>query len=293
MTRPTTYEWLNIRKIKKSRFHHHLYLESYGVKIRVSSNHTAAIEAIAESLPEILAYSYVLTPPTGSDHEFYYVWNPTGRDSLYKENAMVGVRRERRELLDRLGAYIRLTVAEFAVNWVFVHAGVVSWNGKAILMPAKTFSGKSTLTSELVRLGALYYSDEYAVFDKNGLVSPFPKMLSIRGIIDDKQQLDYPAEAFGGVVGTEPVPVGMILITEYKANGKWRPRVLSRGDGSVELIKNALSIRLNPSFNISVFDRATKNAVIIKSPRGEASETAQTILKYLEHESGNQQNALN
>jgi len=206
---------------------------------------------------------------------------------------MVGVRRERRELLDRLGAYIRLTVAEFAVNWVFVHAGVVSWNGKAILMPAKTFSGKSTLTSELVRLGALYYSDEYAVFDKNGLVSPFPKMLSIRGIIDDKQQLDYPAEAFGGVVGTEPVPVGMILITEYKANGKWRPRVLSRGDGSVELIKNALSIRLNPSFNISVFDRATKNAVIIKSPRGEASETAQTILKYLEHESGNQQNALN
>src|SRR5258706_4199082 len=253
---------LNKRNIKKSRFPFHVYIESYGVKIRVSSNDTAAIDAITERLPAILADRYRLTSPNVADHQFYYVWNSSGRDSLYKENDMVGVRRERDGLIDQLGAYIRLTVAEFAVDRVFVHAGVVSWRGKAILIPAKSFKGKSTLTAAMVRLGARYYSDEYAVFDKEGLVSPFPKMLSMRGVTDNKQQVDHPIEAFGGKAGTEPVPVGMILITEYNPKGKWKPAILNRGDGSIELIKNALSVRLNPQFNLSVFDRATKNAVI-------------------------------
>jgi len=273
---------LNKRRIRKSFFRHHLHIDSYGVRIRVSSNDGGAIVAITDMLPAYLADRYSLISAGEANHDFFYIWNKSRRDSLYKESDMVGIRREREGLLDQLGSYLRLTVAEFAVDTVFVHAGVVSWKGKAILLPAKTFSGKSTLTSELVRLGALYYSDEYAVFDKDGLVSPFPKMLSIRGIIDDKQSVNLPVEAFGGKAGTASIPVGMILATKYKRSGKWNPHVLSKSSGIVELIKNALSIRTSPSFNLSVLERATKNAVIVRSPRGEAADTAPMILEFFE-----------
>ena len=44
---------------------------------------------------------------------------------------------------------------------------IVTWGrGRAIVIPGRTFSGKSTLVAELVRAGATYYSDEYAVEDE-------------------------------------------------------------------------------------------------------------------------------
>jgi hypothetical protein len=89
---------------------------------------------------------------------------------------------------------VRLTVAEFAIGKVFLHAGVVAWNNRALIIPAKSFQGKTTLVAELVKKGAVYYSDEYAVLDEDGLVHPFPKKLSMRGIIDDYQQIDVPVE---------------------------------------------------------------------------------------------------
>ncbi|MEO6051790.1 MAG: hypothetical protein ABIP78_10725 [Pyrinomonadaceae bacterium] len=194
------------------------------------------------------------------------------------------VRFARESLVDLLGAKIRLTVAEFAVERVFIHAGVVSWKGKAIVMPAKSFQGKSSLTAELVRRGALYYSDEYAIFDKNGLVSPFPKMLSLRGKdeSDRYKQTDFPVEKFGGTTGTEPIPVGMVLLTGYKAKAKWKPRVLSSGKGLIEIIRDTIPIRNDPAFTFAVLKQVSKNALIVESPRGEAAASAELILEFFE-----------
>ena len=61
-----------------------------------------------------------------------------------------------------------------------MHAGVVGWNGRALLLPGRTLSGKTTLVAELLRAGATYYSDELAVLDARGRVHPFPKPLAIR-----------------------------------------------------------------------------------------------------------------
>ena len=58
---------------------------------------------------------------------------------------------------------------------VFVHAGVVGWKGHAIVIPGRSRSGKTTLVAELVKAGAEYYSDEFAVLDAEGRVHPFPE----------------------------------------------------------------------------------------------------------------------
>ena len=65
-------------------------------------------------------------------------------------------------------------------------------------LPGHSFSGKSTLVAALVRAGAVYYSDEFAVLDPDGFVHPYAKALSL----DVARQV----EELGGVAGDEPLP---------------------------------------------------------------------------------------
>ena len=64
---------------------------------------------------------------------------------------------------------------------VVLHAGVVSYRGRGILMPAPQDHGKSTLTTALIRAGCTFLSDEAAPIDpRTGVVRPFfrPILLS-------------------------------------------------------------------------------------------------------------------
>ena len=45
-------------------------------------------------------------------------------------------------------------VAEHAPDHLFVHAGVVGWNGRAIVMPGASFAGKTTLVQAWLEAGA-------------------------------------------------------------------------------------------------------------------------------------------
>lgn len=60
-------------------------------------------------------------------------------------------------------SWAQLTVATLAKGLVFVHAGVVGWRNRAIVIPRRSLSGKSTLVLALVEAGADYYPDEYAM----------------------------------------------------------------------------------------------------------------------------------
>src|SRR5205085_4479546 len=114
------------------------------------------------------------------------------------------------EALDALESDLKLYVAEAARRRVFVHAGVVGWRGRAVLIPGRSFTGKTTLVAELVRAGAEYYSDEYAVLDATGRVHPFPQPLGVRA---DGSLYQEPVrvENFGGKAGSRPLPVGLVV----------------------------------------------------------------------------------
>ena len=49
--------------------------------------------------------------------------------------------------------------------------------GHGIMLPGYSFAGKTTLVAEFVRAGALYYSDEYAVLDRDRFAHPYPRPL--------------------------------------------------------------------------------------------------------------------
>jgi hypothetical protein len=178
-----------------------------------------------------------------------------------------------------LTSRLRNIVAELAKGFVFIHAGVVAVDGKAIVIPANSMAGKTTLVVELIKRGAIYYSDEFAIIDDEGLVWPFPKTLSIRGEKSTFEQVEYRAADLGGKTGRKPIPVGMVVLTEFKENAEWGPVVRTPSEGVLDTLASTISTRTNPDFALGVLKKVAETATFIKSPRSDAAEVADWILK--------------
>ncbi|MGI9167442.1 MAG: hypothetical protein ACR2G5_13875 [Pyrinomonadaceae bacterium] len=258
-------------------------LKSYGVRIGIRSNDPACLERVREHLPH--NWENVSSPIV--DRLYSIVIGGEGpRPNIRRLNLLYGnhVRLARsfevEEVFNTLESDLRLFVAELARGRVFVHAGVVGWQGRAVVVPGRSFSGKSTLVAELVRAGATYYSDEYAVFDSRGHVHPFPGPLQIRQEGGFKQTKIDVAQ-LGGRPGSKPLPVGLVLVTHFKKGARWRPRNLSSGAGALELLSNTVSARRSPANALDAFHNAVARAQIVKGDRGEAHEIVPFILEKL------------
>jgi hypothetical protein len=182
------------------------------------------------------------------------------------------------QVLTSLEKHLQLLAAYLAEDYLFVHAGVVGWQGQAIVIPGRSLSGKTTLVKALVEAGADYYSDEFAMLDRQGLVHPYPVPLSVRGRNGGNGQ-KYPVEALGGQTGLAPIPVGMVVVTEYQAGARWRPRALSPARAMLALMDNTVAARRNPQLSMPILKKAVANTLVLKSKRGEAAEMAEKLLK--------------
>ena len=189
--------------------------------------------------------------------------------------------RELSPVLKILEVQIRRAIAEMAPRRIFVHAGVIEHGGQAIVIPGPSMSGKSTLIFELIKLGATYYSDEFAVLDDKGMVSPFAKPLSLRapGTYD---ATDYDIAQFGATAGVKSVRVGIVAVTKYVEGAKWRPRKLSPGQGALAMLSHSVAARREPQRVIGTLHRTLAGAQIFKGTRGEASEVAQQMLEVMD-----------
>ena len=163
------------------------------------------------------------------------------------------------DLLDQFESHLQLTVAEYAPRRVFVHAGVAGWKGKAILIPGPSFSGKSTMVAELLRAGATYYSDEYAVIDERGRVRPYARDLRIRDAASGRIERTRP-EQLGAATAAKPLRVGLVVSTKFKDGARWRPRELTRGKAVLELLANTVSARSHPEMALDYLTKALEQA---------------------------------
>ncbi len=111
---------------------------------------------------------------------------------------------EEDSLVGQLQADIQICIAELARTRVFVHAGVVAWRGKAIIIPGRSQSGKSTLVQEFIKAGATYYSDEYALIDKHLRIHPFARPIQVRDARTHSGRTRSTAEDLGATIGRKP-----------------------------------------------------------------------------------------
>lgn len=261
---------------------HHLNFSVYGARIGVRSNSAEGLAQLQAVFPP--HWKYLTT--TNVDWQFSFYLAPSaraGRKSfhlLYNNDEKPVRSQETERLVTAFEQDVQLAIAQKARGKVFVHAGVVGWRDRAIVIPGKSFTGKSTLVHALVRAGATYYSDEFAVLDPQGRVHPFARLPALR----DEKQINRKTsfDELGGPVGTRPIPVGTILVTKFRERAKWRPRVLTPGLGTLELLANTVNARSGQPIVLEVLTRVSLNARIFKSARGEASAVAREILDNLE-----------
>ncbi len=176
-----------------------------------------------------------------------------------------------------LDAELRMYIALHAPDHIFVHAGVVGVGERAIVLPGRSFAGKTTLVAALVQAGAEYWSDEYAVLDADGLVHPYPKPLSVR--IDASRATDErPVESFGGRAGDRPLPVAVIAFTSYRPGVAWGLRPCTAGEGAIKLLEHSVAARSRPEQVLAAVRRAATDAVILEGDRGDADEAAGALL---------------
>jgi hypothetical protein len=172
-----------------------------------------------------------------------------------------------------LRTQMRRYVGHHSESLVFVHAGVVAYQGRAILLPGRSFAGKSTLVVALVRAGADYYSDEFAMLDEAGRVAKYLEPIQLRGPHGPEVlTLDFDTPQ-------DPLPVGLVAVTTYTAGAEWSPRRLSTGQGVLAMMEHAAPARDKPAKTLSILRLALANAEILQGERGEAEETARALLE--------------
>jgi hypothetical protein len=176
-----------------------------------------------------------------------------------------------------LDAELRMYIALHAPEHVFVHAGVVGVGERAIVLPGMSFAGKTTLVAALVKAGAEYWSDEYAVLDGNGLVHPYPKPLSVR-IDDTRVTEERPVESLGGRAGDRPLPVAVIAFTNYRPGAAFTLRSCTAGEGAVKLLEHSIAARSRPEQVLAAVRRAADDAVVLEGDRGDADQAASALL---------------
>ena len=196
---------------------------------------------------------------------------------LYADAGRIARAPTLRAVLDAFEADLHQYVAAMSPSLLFVHAGVVGWRGCAIVIPGRSFTGKTTLVTELVKAGATYYSDEFAVLDERGRVHAFARPLGIRDANCRRSRV--PVGDLGGRAGRHSLPIGMVVFAPYHAGVAWKAHRLSEGLGVLGLLAETVSVRRQPQRALEILRAAVADAQVFKGVRGEAAAVAQTILQ--------------
>jgi hypothetical protein len=257
--------------------------ECFGVRARVVTSRAEDLEQVLLSLPPTSR----LCPGAETQHVFGLKTDSAGAHAVTHADDVIASNLPLVTALEVLERELRMLVARHAPEHIFVHSGAVGYAGKAIVLPGESFAGKTSLVAALVRAGATYYSDEYAVLDQRGFVHPFPKPLSLRE--GSLFQVDHAVETLGGKAGVEALPVGLVALTRYDPEvpkADWRPRRLTPGEAAVALLSHTVPARARPSEALSAITRSVEDALALEGPRGEASLVAPQLLEELENVRG-------
>ena len=218
---------------------HELTVEAYGVVIRIDSDSREVLDRVSLLLPP----GSRIRESSGVTATFSLRARSGRKYALSRDGETIMDQWGLDAALSTLQRELRMLVALEAPEFVFVHAGAVAHRGRGIVIPGASFSGKTSLVAALVRAGAEYCSDEYAVLDAQGLLHPFAKPLSLRERV---RQSDHSVESLGGVAAREPVPLRMVVVTSFRPGGEWRPRRLSPGEAVLGLLSHTVPALTRP-----------------------------------------------
>jgi hypothetical protein len=248
-------------------------VEAFGVTVAVTAD-PEHFAAVSDFLPPC---SHPVTDPPERGRFALVKDTDDGLLSVECDDQSIGGPFDLRLALGILDAELRMYIALHAPEHVFVHAGVVGVDDHAIVLPGRSFAGKTTLVAALVKAGAEYWSDEYAVLDADGLVHPYPKPLSVR-INDTRETDEQPVESLGGRAGDRPLPVALIAFTSYRPGATPALHPRTAGEGAVKLLEHSVAARSRPEQVLAAVRQAATHATVLEGDRGDAEQAVSALL---------------
>ncbi len=239
--------------------------------------------AVQADTPGLLEEARLRVPPTwrpsraGRPRREYVLAHAADGVRVETDGTTLAQRLSHSGALDVLESDLQLFVAQHSPAFVFIHAGVVGVGERALVFPGASGAGKTTLVRALLKAGATYYSDEYALLDTRGRVHPYARALSIR--LKDGAKQRVPVGRSLAPTGGKPLALGVVLLTEFSKGGRWHPVPLSKGELVLSLLANAVAVRDRPAQVMATLARAVTGAEGYRSPRGDASRMARAVLR--------------
>ncbi len=154
--------------------------------------------------------------------------------------------------------------------YLAVHAGVVSGNGGAIVIPGGSGLGKSTLVAALVQVGFGYLSDEMAAVDADGSVHAFPRPISLDATACELLGLPRPVAADEvtllpaslGTLGPAHAPVTTILLVERGVPLSISPAAPS--EAAAAMIRHSFNHYRRPAASLAAIAALVRTAAVLR-----------------------------
>ncbi len=195
------------------------------------------IDAVASTLQRL--YADYPTTPAGGFHDFHVaVQRPRGLHRLYHPQALFLVDDDSPfKPLPLSQAYpffewgLNWCIAQYAHQFLILHAAVVEKEGMAVILPGSPGAGKSTLCASLVARGWRLLSDEMALIPRRGdALVPVPRPVALKNDSIDIIKRFAPEQVFGdsfhdtakGTVAHMKPPAESV----YRAGDTATPRLL-------------------------------------------------------------------
>lgn len=149
---------------------------------------------------------------------------------------------------------------------VFLHAGCVQIGERAVLFPAGSYAGKSTLVAHLASCGAKLLSDEYAVLalkDGQVVAKPFLRPVTLR------EGAPLPLRPWELYQGNQGLPVGQVFFLEYHEGSALQVDRVGPGAAVLRLFQNAVAAQLRPGEILQLLGQLAQQAACWEGVRGE------------------------
>ncbi len=258
-----------------------LALTCYGVEVRVAD---AAGAGLCQRLRDTLPPEFV-TPSEPAPVSVAYSVTTTSPESAQAapeasteyvvacDDVAVFATDSEEDLFRWLRRDIDLCVAQRSPRLAFIHAGVVGWRGVAIVFPGRDAATSTDLVVELVRRGAIYYSDTFAALDETGRVHPYRGLPEVAGDVHPRDLRlileDAPAE---------PLPLGLVVAGAYQPGSAWRPTIVRGAHSTLPLLDSMVVPRDASARLLSIATRVAPGVITLRGPRPEPSEAAAHLL---------------
>lgn len=173
------------------------------------------------------------------------------------------------------------TLTTLLTRLLFVHAGVVAFDGRGMILVGESGAGKTSTVAALVRRGATYLSDEVALLDPEaGVVLPFALPMAVKPWTRKAAGVLPPGRTVlreGGVElwfpqRLEPAPVAIDMFILLHHDGReTRVKPISRAAMLLALARHASSFKQQHRVNAAFvgFSQLLRNArtMVFETPR--------------------------